>query len=160
MKCKYILTGLFLFIGSVLYNTNVFAEDNVQVSDQQINAKLDQLYGSHDEYRAFFKILKEYIAQKDKTKIANLIKYPLIVQLDGKQVSIKTKAQFIKNYDAIITPKIEYIVSQQKFENMLATYRGMAFGNGEIWFANVLPDQSRHGKEKKLIKIIGINNFM
>lgn len=120
----------------------------------------DDLYSTHDNYHAFFDIIKDNIAKKDKTAIAAMVKYPLFVQLKGKQVKIKTQKQFIKNYDSIITPKIEEIVKDQQFGGILSTYRGMAFGNGEIWFAGVCQDKNCKGHGKTVMKIIGINNFM
>lgn len=155
MKLKAMLLGVCVSVSSVFLAGQIMAQP---MTAQDMNTRLDNLYGTHDQYYIFFDALKENIAKKDKTAVAAVVKYPLFVQLKGKQVKIKTSKQFIHNYDAIITPKIEQIVKEQKFEGMLATYRGMAFGNGEIWFSGICLDKTCKDPQKLMIRIIGINN--
>lgn len=155
MKLKATIFGACLSVCSVFSTGQVMAQS---MTVQDMNARLDNLYGTHDPYHIFFDTFKENIAKKDKVAVAAVVKYPLFVQLKEKQVRIKTAKQFIQNYDAIMTPKIEKIVKEQQFESMLATYRGMAFGNGEIWFSGFCLDKTCKDPKKLIIRIIGINN--
>lgn len=151
------MAGLCLCASSVLFTGQLMAQPN---ASQAVHAQQETIPGTQDQYHAFFDVLKENIIKKDKKKVAAVVKYPLFVQLKGKQVSIKNPKQFIRNYNAIITPKIEKIAKEQQFKELISTYRGMAFGNGEIWFAGICQDKTCNDPQKVTLKIIGINNFM
>lgn len=157
MNLKIIMVGLSISVSSVLLMGQARAQP---VTTQDMNVRLDNLYGNHDNYRVFFESLKENIAKKNVKAVAAVVKYPMFVHLKGRLVRITTSQQFIKNYNAIITPKIEKIVQEQQFKELISTYRGLAFGNGEIWFVASCQAKICNNHNKQVIKIIGINNFM
>lgn len=159
MNLKQLMIGLLVAGSSPVIASNAMAQQQ-PMTVQTMDSQLDGLYGTHEIYHHFFDALKDNIIQRHKDKVAAVVRYPLIVQLNGKQVKIQSKQQFIKNYDQIITPKIEQIVKEQQYVGMLSTYRGMAFGNGEIWFAGLCPKKTCKDHSKTSVKIIGINNFM
>ncbi|CAI3937915.1 unnamed protein product [Commensalibacter communis] len=162
MNLKAISIKLCLCAGSILFSTQLMAQ-SAKPQNNIVNSKQsDHSITSNCHYTAvgFFHVLQENVTQKDKKSVAEMVKYPLWVQLNGKQIQIKDQQQFIEHYDAIITPKIEKIVQEQKFKDLISTYRGMAFGNGEIWYSNACPDKDQKTNQAIRVKIIGINNSM
>ncbi|EHD13618.1 hypothetical protein CIN_18100 [Commensalibacter intestini A911] len=159
MDLKQLMIGLLVVASSPMIASSAMAQQQPMTA-QTMDSQLDGLYGTHEIYHHFFDALKDSIIQRHKDQVAAVIRYPLIVQLNKKQVKIKNKQQFIKHYDQIITPKIEQVVKEQQYVGMLSTYRGMAFGNGEIWFAGLCPKKTCKDHSKTVVKIIGINNFM
>lgn len=155
IKVKNIGIAL-LFISVLTASQNVLARQPDEIKTiEQMNARLDFLYGSHDVYYSFFDQLKRDIAQENKDLVAAVVKYPLEVDLEGKRAAIKNKQQFIQNYDIIITPKVKKAVATEQFVGMFSNYRGMMFGNGEIWFSGICLDKMC---KNVTVRITGINS--
>ncbi|MDI2112961.1 hypothetical protein [Commensalibacter nepenthis] len=162
MNIKATSMKLCLCAGAILLSSPLMAQsvkpqNNIIHSKQADNSGMSNC---HYTTVGFFHVLQENIVQKDKQSVAAMVKYPLWVQLNGKQIQIKDQQQFVEHYDAVITPKIEKIVQDQKIKTLLSTYRGMAFGNGEIWFSNACQDKAQKDSKMVRMQIIGINNFM
>lgn len=145
------LLGLF-FVVSMVLSVPAFS-----TTTEEINTRLDQLYGSHKKYHTFFDDFQAEISKGDKQKVANRISYPLkSVKIKGKNVIIWTKSQFIKNYNQIITFKIKKAILDQQFENLFARDQGIMIGNhGEVWISGIC---SGSKCTKKIVKVITINN--
>ncbi|MRT55197.1 hypothetical protein GJV11_03595 [Enterobacteriaceae bacterium RIT693] len=123
-------------------------------SEQEMNARLEQLFSSHQNYHDFFNNLKAQIAAKNKPEVAKLVAYPITVKLGGKKVQIKSQPQLIKNYDAIFTPDLVAAVSAQQYEDLFANDQGLMIGKGQIWFSGVCRDNQC---KKSTVLITGIN---
>ncbi|NIF58021.1 hypothetical protein F3J27_00880 [Enterobacter sp. Ap-916] len=123
-------------------------------TEQAMDANLDKLFSSHENYHAFFDNFKTQIAAQNKAEVAKLISYPIKIALAGKKVQIKTPQQFIKNYDAIFTPDLVAVVNAQKYQDLFANYQGLAIGKGQIWFSGICQDNQC---KKSTVLVIGIN---
>lgn len=157
IKAKYIVTIFFLF-GMLLVLPNSLAQQPDDIKTiEQMNARLDFLYGSHDVYHHFFDQLKRDIAQGNKSAVAAVVKYPLKINIKEKRIIIKNQQQFIKNYNVIITEKIKIIVAEERFVGMFANWSGMMFGNGQIWFSGICLDKTCKDSKKLVVRIIAIN---
>ncbi len=86
------------------------------------------------EFEKMFNTVKELVAAGKKEEVANYVIYPLRVNCDQEKIMIKTKEDFIKNYDEIFTDKIKTALENQKVEDLFVNYQGVMVGNGEIWF--------------------------
>lgn len=91
--------------------------------------------------KIFIKDLQHMVANDNKEEISKLIRYPL-------NSTIKTKTDFLANYDKIITPKIKDAIAKANLKQLFRNYKGVMIGDGAIWIA----------QEGKDFKIIAINN--
>ncbi len=62
-----------------------------------------------------------------------MINYPL--RLSEKKV-VKSKSEFIQNYDSIINKKIKRIILKQDQDSFFCKSTGLMYGRGEIWVNN------------------------
>ncbi|MFF2091194.1 hypothetical protein [Paenibacillus sp. NPDC058174] len=80
-----------------------------------------------------------------KEKLADLILYPLMVH-DGKESrTIEDKAQFLEEYDTIITADVEKVLKDQKVNGLSATKDGVMAGKGEVWFRATNDNPQKYG---------------
>ncbi|WP_052676052.1 stalk domain-containing protein [Paenibacillus sp. IHBB 10380] len=86
------------------------------------------------EFEAFFSKVQKRVADGDKAGVADLVHYPLNVNSNGKTAVIKTKQQFINEYDQIMTDKVQKALKNQEVQNTFVNYQGVMVGDGEIWF--------------------------
>ena len=91
--------------------------------------------------KIFIKDLQYMVANDNKEEISKLIRYPL-------NSTIKTKSDFLADYNKIITPKIKAALAKANLKQLFRNYKGVMIGNGEVWIA----------QEGKDFKIIAINN--
>ncbi len=91
------------------------------------------------EFEKTFNDVKAAIEKDEKETVADYINYPLNVNETSKDnkvttTKIKSKEDFIKNYDSIITGKVKKSMINQKVEDTFVNYQGVMVGDGEIWF--------------------------
>lgn len=91
--------------------------------------------------KIFIKDLQYMVANDNREEISKLIRYPL-------NSTIKTKPDFLANYNKIITPKIKDALAKANLKQLFRNYKGVMIGSGEVWIA----------QEGKDFKIIAINN--
>lgn len=103
------------------------------------------------EFEAAFKQVQELVSEGDKKMVAEYIRYPIVVYIDGTKTEINTEDEFVKNYDKILTEKIKKALMNQKVKETFVNYKGVMVGQGEIWFTI-----TEEGKHK--YSIYGINN--
>ncbi|ATF95485.1 Uncharacterised protein [Cedecea neteri] len=109
-------------------------------SEQEVNARLDQLFNTHQEYHNFLDNLQTQLISENKVEVAKLISYPIKVNIDGKKIKIKTPQQLIKLYGSIFTPALVKVVNTQQYKDLLINAQGVMIGNGQIWFSSVCGD--------------------
>lgn len=106
---------------------------------------------SDQETEAFVTNIQNYVSKNDKKQLAELIQYPITVNIDGKATSIQSKEDFINNYDKIFYPDFKQIISNAFTKYMFANWRGVMFGANRynMWISKDI--------NKKLV-IRSINN--
>ncbi|MCB2360971.1 hypothetical protein [Clostridium estertheticum] len=99
--------------------------------------------------------IQSYVVNGDKQLLAEQIKYPINVKINGKIEKIQNKDYFIKNYDLIFYPKYKASISNSFTKNLFVNYQGIMFGQDifNIWINEVTPT----GGIPKLM-ITAINN--
>jgi len=108
------------------------------VDDRQaINASIDSALGDHDKYETVINAYQKAVAEGDPMAVATLVDYPFEATLDGKKTAIKDRADFVKNYDQIITPAIAGVVKAQKYSELMVNSQGVMFGSGETWINGI-----------------------
>ncbi len=74
---------------------------------------------------AFLTKLREAVAAGDKAAVAALADYPLQVIRDSDDISIESKEDFIKQYDALMTPKVKEAALAQKLDGIFINKQGV-----------------------------------
>jgi len=84
---------------------------------------------STEEVEEFCTKVKKDILAKNKEAIAAKIYYPMVVHIDGKETKLKTKEEFVANFDKIFYPEfVEAIKKNSIPMNMCNSYKGVWFG--------------------------------
>lgn len=124
-------------------------------SAEEMNKTLDELYGTHAPYHAFFEKLKKAVAEGDKQTVASMIDYPFQARINDKAVKIRDQKHFVSDYDKIITPKVKEAVAGQTYPALFANWQGIMIGDGEVWFSGICNDDSCKQQE---VRITAIND--
>jgi hypothetical protein len=85
--------------------------------------------------RAFLAELQAAESKGDKARVATMVSYPLLVNHGSSRMRIRTKAQFLSQYDAIFTKHIHQAIAQQTAKCLFGNYQGAMIGDGEVWFS-------------------------
>jgi len=139
LRCRWharIFLGLFLSLGAIVHAA--------AQTEQQVDATMDFLYGAHAPYHAFFERFQKAVAVANKSAVADLVLYPItLVSLNGKDLILHSRKDFIMHYDTIFTPKRVAIVEHQTYATLFARDEGVMIGqNGEIWFSGICRDSA------------------
>ncbi len=84
--------------------------------------------------RAFLAGLKAAVQGADKDKVAAMVQYPLRVNLEKGSRTVRTRSEFVKDYDRLVTPTVRKAIETQAPECLFANYQGVMIGNGQVWF--------------------------
>lgn len=145
------LMALFLSLSADVIDIRAASAQSVS----EVNAQMDELFGSHKPYHAFFDKLKKAIAADDKKTVASMIDYPFKARINDKAVTIKDQKHFVEDYDKVITHKVKKAVSKQTYADLFANWQGVMIGDGEIWFSGICSDDAC---KQQTIRIIAIND--
>jgi len=88
----------------------------------------------------FLADLKRAVRKADKQWIANHIAYPCCPNEKG--ATVKTKAEFIKNYDSIVNENVRDAVLNEPTSPMITEEDGYMVGHGQVWFSSGLDPQT------------------
>jgi hypothetical protein len=128
---------------------------SAESGDKAIDDAIDTLLGDHARYRAVIDAYQKAVAEGDKVAVAALIDYPLAATIDGKRTSIKNAADFVGNYDKIVTPAIADAIKAQKYSELMVNGKGVMFGSGETWINGICKKGSADCSEFE-VKVVAI----
>lgn len=110
-------------------------------SVEEVNRRLDTLYGGHDTFEAAFGALQDAVAASDAETVASLVWYPFKVSIDGERYVLKDEPAFAERYEDIFTPELATVVTSQAYADLFVNDQGVMFGDGELWLANSCLDR-------------------
>jgi len=84
--------------------------------------------------RTFLVQLQNAVKAGDQAKVAAMISYPLLVIHGTRKTHIKTKAEFLRQYDTIFDAHVRQAIAQQSAKCLFGNYQGAMVGDGEVWF--------------------------
>ncbi len=122
---------------------------------QVVNASIDSVLGDHDKYETVINAYQKAVAEGDPVAVAALVDYPFDATLDGKKVAIRDPADFVKNYDRIVTPAIARVIKAQKYSELMVNGQGVMFGSGETWINGICKQGSADCSEFE-VKVVAI----
>lgn len=85
------------------------------------------------EAQTFQLILLTMVAAGDSLGIAEMVKYPLSVNLDDISLILNAD-EFEENYDRLFTEQVIEVISDTSESNLTLLPEGVRVGHGEIWF--------------------------
>lgn len=85
------------------------------------------------DFPTFDKELRQALKHKDVAALALLIKFPLRVNVDHDRYYIDNAAALQSQFSILFPPSIRNAVINQKPSNLLCTFDGIGYGNGDIW---------------------------
>ena len=97
--------------------------------------------GNAAEFEKVFAALQKVVAVNDRSKVADLVLYPLRVNgwtddVKGKgSVQFGTKAELLDNYDEIFTLQVREAIVGQKVAELFVNWQGVMVGKGEVWLS-------------------------
>ncbi|NGZ74962.1 hypothetical protein [Saccharibacillus alkalitolerans] len=96
-------------------------------------------FKSAANFKAYYANLKRAVAKGDKAAVAARVHYPLTVyngddDAKTKKRVIKTKAQFLNNYNKIFTEDIRESLADTSFSELFVNWQGAMVDDGDIWF--------------------------
>ena len=124
-------------------------------ADKAIDDAIDTLLGDHVRYRSVINAYQKGVAEHDKDAVAALIDYPFSATIDGKRTSIQNAADFVRNYDKIVTPAIASVIEAQKYSELMVNGKGVMFGSGETWINGICKKGSADCSEFE-VKVVAI----
>ncbi len=108
------------------------AQDN-----QPIEARLDQLFGSHEPYLKFLQDLQRAVAAHNRDQIAAMISYPLKTHIAGRAVELSNPRHFLAHFDELLPRSSLDAITAQTAAGLFANSHGVMIGSGEVWFTAV-----------------------
>jgi len=101
------------------------------------------------QVQLFVENLKTLVSQDKKEDIAQLLRFPLKINIAAHRITLRSKVDFLKHYDQAFNSKVREALAKQDSSNLFSNWQGAMIGNGEIWI--------RPG-EGGVIQIVAINN--
>ena len=102
------------------------------------NRAIDSWLGQdvHVAYGQAFVLLQQAVAHHQVAVVADMVQYPLRVVIpnrkDGSADTIRTREEFIRQYDRLFTPTIEGIVTRQRYTDLAVSETGVRFENDVV----------------------------
>lgn len=87
-----------------------------------------------EKSRAFLARLQSALSNNDKTKVASMVSYPLLVIHGSRKTRVGTKSQFLEHYDRIFDAHVRESIAKQSAKCLFGNYQGTMIGDGEVWF--------------------------
>lgn len=84
--------------------------------------------------KSFLASLKAAVRASDKDRIAAMVRYPLRVNTKRGHRSVRTRAEFLKDYDRIFNGAVRASVVSQSPDCLFANWQGVMIGGGGVWF--------------------------
>jgi hypothetical protein len=108
------------------------------------NRSRDLFHAPASEFIDFFLEIQESLKTDNRERFASLVYYPITIHsFDGKDdLEIQNAAEFVANYEKIVTPEWKEIVLTEKPSGLSISWRGVMVSRGELWFGDVCLDKS------------------
>jgi hypothetical protein len=124
-----------------------------RAGDADVNGAIDRSLGDHALYETAIRSFQQAVSDASKEDVAAFVRYPIVVEVNGRKRTIKSSAAFIAAYDQIMTPDIVAAVKSQKYGDLFVNSEGVMFGDGEVWIDGICLDRGCSHFVPKVITI-------
>ena len=101
------------------------------------DARLDVLFGSHQGYSEFLGRLKDNVSAKDWPAVADLVAYPIRVNIAGHRKLLRSREEFLNRVRLVMSAKVIDAIQHQRYDALFANGNGVMIGDGEVWFSGI-----------------------
>jgi len=101
----------------------------------------------------FFLIVKTSMAAGDDVRIAESVKYPIRVTMDGQSILLKDPREFLDQYQTIFDQDFINTLFEMDETNLTLLPNGIQVGNGELWFNYFCVDPSCSDAQFRITQI-------
>ena len=118
----------------------------------------------HSRAVQFFHRLRSTLKKDDREGMSRLIEYPLLVQLRGKKTRIRSRAEFLANYDQIFDSGVRCEIFAASDADIWGNSHGFTVKDGALWFDNFSPPGTNDDPNapdcwtKGIFKVMTVNN--
>ena len=88
----------------------------------------------------FFLIIKTSMAAGDDLRVAESVKYPVHVKMDGQVIALADKQEFLDQYKKIFDQEFINALMEIDESDLTLLPNGVQVGNGELWFNSFCVD--------------------
>jgi hypothetical protein len=128
-------------------------------SATDVDKSIDSNLGNHAQFRTLFANLQKSVATHDAAAVAALVHYPITVKINGHATTFRTPERFIASYDQIFTPAIAEVVTGQNYTDLFVNYKGVMFGNGEVWLNSICQDPTDKPCKVSVAEVVTIQDL-
>ncbi|HEY9528374.1 MAG TPA: hypothetical protein VIR02_14875 [Anaerolineales bacterium] len=100
-----------------------------------------------------FLIVKTSMAAGDDVRIAESVKYPIRVTMDGQSILLKDPREFLDQYETIFDQDFITTLFEMDETNLTLLPNGIQVGNGELWFNYFCVDPSCSDAQFRITQI-------
>jgi hypothetical protein len=118
-----------------------------------VDQAIDEALGDHRQYRAVIEGFQQAVAAHDADAAAELVDYPISVTIDGGEVTLNDANAFARRYDEFMTPAITTAITSQKYEELFVNYKGVMFGDGQVWVNGICSDTACNEFDVRVVAI-------
>lgn len=119
----------------------------------EVNATMEALFGQSRPFADAFRAIQQAVASHDAAALSRWIAYPFRVSYDDEELIAERPADFIAEYDEIVTEDVAKAVLEQDYGSLFVNTDGVMFGNGEMWMMLVCEDDACSRSSVKVIAI-------
>ncbi len=94
--------------------------------------------------------LQHSVAVDDRAHVAEMVRFPISITVEGKPLTLRSKDQLLKYYDVAFDAKVRGFIAKQRVSDLFCNWKGIMIGRGEIWINTA-------GRSSRL-RIVAINN--
>lgn len=107
-----------------------------------------------DVFILFIHDLKLAISKGERKRVAEMVAFPIDVDIGGKSVRLRSAAELVRRFDSVFTPRVVDTVTKQDINSIAFSSQGAMLGNGEVWIANI----TMHDGGGFRLRIVAVNN--
>ncbi len=133
--------------------TSAASATAASAADKAVNDSIDSNLGDHTRYQAVIQDLQAAVAAGDAAKVASLIRYPISVDIGGKNTTLKTEQAFVARYQELMTPDIRKAIVETKYGDLFVNYKGVMFGSGQAWINGICKDKQCKEVDVKVVTL-------
>lgn len=126
---------------------------SAKADDDATSASIEQVLGDAGAYRDVIARFQAGVKAHDARAVAALVSFPIEVAVGGKARSIRSGADFVAHYDAIMTDRIVAAVADEAYGDMFVNAQGVMLGDGEVWISGVCRDDACAQSDVRVVKI-------
>jgi hypothetical protein len=122
-------------------------------TDADVDGIIDRLHGDHAPFRDAFDRLQQAVAAHDGAAVAALVRFPLEATAGRARVAVATPAEFVAQYDRIVTPAIAAVIARQAWDALFVNAHGVMLGDGQVWLAGECADKACSAMQVRVVTI-------